>query len=105
MKFTVVDRSGGVHPLEAASGQKLMEVIREAGLPIAALCGGCRSCATCHVHVDLDYLERLPPMDEEEMALLELADDVRPQSRLSCQILASQEIDGITITLAAGSEL
>ena len=64
-----------------------MEVIRDAGIDeLLALCGGCCSCATCHVHVDPDFAARLPPMSEDENDLLDSSDDRDETSRLSCQI-------------------
>lgn len=105
MQFNVVDHSGCRHTVAARAGDTVMEAIRDAGLPIAAQCGGCCSCATCHVYVDPSYLDRLPPITEEEEALLELGIDVRSSSRLSCQLRAAQDLDGMTVELAPGTEI
>lgn len=105
MKLDVTDQQGARHPLAATAGTSVMELIREAGLPIAAQCGGCCSCATCHVYVDDAWSDRLPPRTEEEDALLELAIEVRPGSRLSCQLTMTPELDGMKVELAPGSEL
>ena len=69
MKLNVIDRDGKKHELEAVEGWRVMEIIRDYGLPIKAECGGCCSCATCHVYVDEEWEEKLPDMrdDEEEM--------------------------------------
>lgn len=104
MKVIVTDQDGAVHECEAIEGWRVMEIIRDAGLLIKAECGGCASCATCHVYVDEEWLPRLFPMREDELDLLDTAPDVRDNSRLSCQILMSEELDGLKVTLAPGSE-
>ena len=82
-----------------------MEIIRDAGLPIAAQCGGCCSCATCHVHVADDWISRLPSAAQDEEGLLDLVEDLQPGSRLSCQIIMASEFDGLKVTLASGTEV
>lgn len=95
----VTDREGIERELEAEPGRPLMEVLREAGLPIEALCGGCCACSTCHVYVEEDWLARLAPPRQDELDTLELAFDVLPSSRLSCQIPFSESLDGIRVRL------
>jgi len=102
MILNVTDRDGTRHALEALDGWRVMEVIRDWGLPITAECGGACSCATCHVYVDEAWLDKLPPRSEEEEEKLDEAFDVRDNSRLSCQILMRDELDGLHVTLAAG---
>lgn len=80
-----------------------MEVIRNGGLPIRAECGGAAACATCHVYVDEDWIGKVPPPEENETALLEVADEVAASSRLSCQIRLTDALDGLKVTLAPGS--
>jgi 2Fe-2S ferredoxin len=89
--------------IRAAFGQRLMQTIRDAGLPIAGDCGGACTCATCHVYVDEDWLDRLSPPTANEAALLEVVDEPSPFSRLSCQIELTRETDGIRIRIAPGS--
>lgn len=96
----VTDRAGTHHTLEAIEGWRVMEVIRDHGLPIKAECGGACACATCHVYVDADWLDRLEPPQDEEINMLDEAFDVQDNSRLSCQILVSPELDGLEVTLA-----
>lgn len=105
MKIIVTDQDGVTHDCDAIEGWRVMELIRDAGLPIKAECGGCASCATCHVYVDESWISKLHPMREDEQDLLDTAPDVRDNSRLSCQILMSEELDGLKVTLAPGSEL
>ncbi|AMJ60208.1 2Fe-2S iron-sulfur cluster-binding protein [Bosea sp. PAMC 26642] len=100
MMVRVVDRDGQERELEALEGWRLMEIIRDWGLPIKAECGGACACATCHVYVADDWVERLHPPLDEEIDRLDEAFDVRPNSRLSCQILFSAELDGLTVALA-----
>jgi ferredoxin, 2Fe-2S len=100
-KLIVVNRDGEERELEGSSGSSVMEVIRNAGIEeLLALCGGCRSCATCHVYVDPAFADKLPPMVEEEDALLDSSEHRRPQSRLSCQIPFVPELDGLRVEIA-----
>ena len=66
MKIVVTDQDGKTHEIEAIDGWRVMEIIRDHGLPIKAECGGCASCATCHVYVDEDWLPKLFPMRDDE---------------------------------------
>lgn len=96
----VTDREGAVHHLEAPEGWRVMEVIRDYGLPIKAECGGACACATCHVYVAAEWFDKLPAAHEEEVSMLDEAFDVKPNSRLSCQILTDTALDGLKVTLA-----
>ena len=100
MHVRVVDREGEERHLEALEGWRLMEIIRDWGLPIKAECGGACACATCHVYVGQDWVEKLHPPREDELERLDDAFDVRPNSRLACQILFAPELDGLTVVLA-----
>lgn len=104
MKIYVTDQGGTRHELEAIDGWRVMEIIRDYGLPIKAECGGCCACATCHVYVDEAWIPKLYAMRDEEQEALDLAFNVEDNSRLSCQILMSAELDGLGVTLAPGSE-
>jgi 2Fe-2S ferredoxin len=100
-QLIVVTREGETRTIQGESGLSVMEVIREAGIDeLLALCGGCCSCATCHVHVGSDYADRLPPMSEDENELLSISDDRDSHSRLSCQISFTDALDGMTVTIA-----
>ena len=100
MKIYVTDREGVEHEITGIDGWQVMELIRDEGLPIRAECGGCCACATCHVYVDADWLDKLKPKDDEEIDMLDLAFDVQDDSRLSCQITMRPELDGLKMTLA-----
>lgn len=103
MKILVTDHDGAEHELEGLDGWRVMEVIRDWGLDIRAECGGACSCATCHVYVGGDWLGRLRHPSEDEEDLLFSTMDKQPNSRLSCQILLSDELDGLKVTLAPSS--
>jgi ferredoxin, 2Fe-2S len=98
--LVVIDREGEEHLIEGTSGWSVMEVIREHDLPIEAACGGCCACATCHVYVDPAWLDRLAPASDEEDRMLDEAYQVQENSRLSCQIPFTAELDGLKVTLA-----
>jgi 2Fe-2S ferredoxin len=104
MLIYVTDQEGKEHELEGLEDWRLMEVIRDHGLPIYAECGGACACATCHVYVAHEWLDKIQPMDEEEEDQLDLAFEVGDNSRLSCQILLNEGLDGLKVTLAPGSE-
>jgi 2Fe-2S ferredoxin len=93
-----VDREGATHALEVQPGAVLMEVLRDEGLGVEAVCGGCCACATCHVYVDL---EQVGARGEVEGELL-LASDYydAAASRLSCQITLADEHEGLAVTVA-----
>ena len=100
-RLTIIDRAGRAHQMEGRSGWSLMENIREAGFDeLLALCGGCMSCATCHVHVDEECAHNLKPISRDESDLLDTSEHRVETSRLSCQILFGPELDGMTVTIA-----
>ncbi len=103
LQIIVTDREGKSHTLDALEGWRVMEIIRDNGLPIKAECGGACACATCHVYVDSDWLKKLPEMLEEEEEMLDEAMAVESNSRLSCQILMNDELNGLKVTLAPES--
>jgi 2Fe-2S ferredoxin len=104
LHIRVVDQAGGEHRLPALEGWTVMEIVRDAGLPLKAECGGALQCATCHVYVEPAWFDRLPPKREEEDERLDDAFSVQSTSRLSCQILMAPELDGLSVTLAPGTE-
>ncbi|MDH7804514.1 MULTISPECIES: 2Fe-2S iron-sulfur cluster-binding protein [unclassified Rhizobium] len=99
--FTVITRSGQVIPVEGRLGVSVMEHIRDAGLDeLLALCGGCCSCATCHVYIDDDIEARLPKLSNDEDELLDSSDYRKAQSRLSCQLPFTPDLEGMIVILA-----
>ena len=100
-QLIIVDRDGNETAVQGRAGWSVMENIRDNGFDeLLALCGGCCSCATCHVHVDREWIGKvgLPKADEDE--LLDSSDHRSECSRLSCQILFSAELDGLKVTIA-----
>ena len=100
MKIKVTDRDGKKYELEGDTNSTLMEILRDADLDIEAACGGCCACATCHVYINDQWLEKISPKDDDEESMLDQAFDVRNTSRLSCQINLSEDLDGIELELA-----
>jgi ferredoxin, 2Fe-2S len=100
-QLIVTTRDGTEQTLNGASNQSVMEVIRDSGIDeLLALCGGCCSCATCHVHVDPAFADRLPAMNEDESDLLDSSDHRTAASRLSCQITFGLDLEGLRLTIA-----
>jgi 2Fe-2S ferredoxin len=100
VKIIATDRQGKEHRLEGRDGWTVMEILRDGGLDIAAECGGACACATCHIYVNDGWLEKLPPRSDGETDMLDMALAVEPNSRLSCQIVCSEALDGIKVTVA-----
>ena len=100
-KLIVTKRDGATVELDGTAGLSVMEVIRDGGIDeLLALCGGCCSCATCHVHVDPDWADKIKPMGEDENDLLDSSDHRGETSRLSCQIDFTAALDGLKVTIA-----
>ncbi len=99
-KIFVNDRKGNTHEIVADVGLTLMEIIRDAGLDIEAACGGCCACATCHIYIDKNWIEKLPSVKEDEESMLDQAFHVTSKSRLGCQIEYDDVFNGMLLTLA-----
>ena len=100
-QLTIVTRDGTEQTVEGRVGWSVMENIRDSGFDeLLALCGGCCSCATCHVHVDLDWIDKVGPPNRDEDDLLDTSDHRVATSRLSCQIEFRPELDGLRVRIA-----
>lgn len=100
-KLIVVTREGEEREIEAETGRTVMEAIRDAGFDeLLALCGGCCSCATCHVHVDPGFADMLPRMSDDESDLLDSSGHRDDRSRLSCQLPLTDALDGLKVHIA-----
>jgi 2Fe-2S ferredoxin len=100
-KISFVDAAGSAVEVEAKAGLTVMEVAVDNNIAgMVAECGGACACATCHTYVDEAWLGRLPAMDDMEDAMLDSALDRRPNSRLSCQIEFTDDLDGLALTVA-----
>jgi 2Fe-2S ferredoxin len=101
-KVTFIEPNGTERELEANVGDTLMEVAFSNGVDgIVAECGGCMSCATCHAYIDEAWVGKLQPATEDEKSMVQFAVDVRENSRLTCQIPVTDELDGIIVRVPA----
>jgi 2Fe-2S ferredoxin len=102
-KITIIDADGqSEHVFDAAVGTTLMELAKNNGIEgIAADCGGCCICGTCHVYITDAWKDRVGPPSDIEQATMEFSEEVRPNSRLSCQITISDELDGLVVQVGA----
>ena len=99
--LTIVTRNGTERTVEGKVGWSVMENIRDNGFDeLLALCGGCCSCATCHVHVDPEWFGKTGARKMDEDDLLDTSDYKTEMSRLSCQIEFRPELDGLRVTIA-----
>lgn len=100
-KINVTTREGQHHQLAGEPGRTLMEILRDADMGVAAICGGVCSCATCHVYLDPAWAGKVPPRSEDETDLLKELESFNPNaSRLSCQMEFSDALDGLAVTVA-----
>ena len=99
--LNVTNRAGEKHQIEGKSGATLMEVLRDNDMDVEAMCGGCCSCATCHVFVEGDWAAKLPALSEDEQELVEETESYQAgHSRLSCQVTLTDDMDGMAVTVA-----
>ncbi len=100
VKVTYIEHNGTEHVVEGEPGQTVMETAIKHSVPgIVAECGGACSCATCHVYVDDAWKEKAGSPSPMEEDMLDFAFDVRPTSRLSCQIRLKPELDGLVVRI------
>jgi ferredoxin, 2Fe-2S len=101
-RIVFTEPGGGRREINAPLGITLMEAARQQGVQgVVAQCGGACACATCHVYIDRSWLAKLGPREEMEEAMLEIAWEPRDNSRLSCQIHITAELDGLQVTVPA----
>ena len=98
--LNVIDRQGRSHGLKAVEGWRIMEALRHDKVGIEGVCGGSCDCGTCHVIVAQEWAERLPEPRDEEIDALDELPLIEATSRLSCQIIWADDLDGLTLTLA-----
>lgn len=97
----VTDLSGAVSTLNAKSGETLMEALRDNGYSeIEAVCGGVCSCSTCHVYIEGDWFDKVGDRNEDESQLVNSTDSFKSNSRLSCQVTVTDDMDGMAVTIA-----
>lgn len=98
-KMTFIEKDGNVAEVDAPLGLSVMEISHKHGIDIEGACGGCLACATCHVVVHPEWYDKLSEKQEEEEDMLDLAFDLKKTSRLGCQIVMSDELDGLVVAL------
>jgi len=102
VRFISADGTG-LCEVDAAPGQRLLDVAQEDGQPLEGTCEGQMACSTCHVVVAAEDWAKLPPASEEEDDLLDLAAHVTRYSRLACQIMLTDDLDSLTVRIPAGA--
>ena len=100
IRLNVVDRDGAEHAVDAEPAGSLMEALRELEYGVSAVCGGMCSCATCHVYIAPEWVDKLPEQQGDERELVVELADRQETSRLSCQIALTPALDGLRLTLA-----
>lgn len=99
--INVTNRAGKTQAITGKVGNTLMEILRDADMDIEAICGGCCSCATCHVFIDDAWADKVPARTADETELVEQTNSYKPaNSRLSCQVKFTDALDGIVVTVA-----
>lgn len=98
--ITFIEHNGTEHKVNGAVGQSAMQAALFNGVPgIPADCGGACACATCHTYVDGAWVERVGPAQGTELDMLDTVSELRPASRLSCQIVLAEDMDGLRLQL------
>ena len=103
VRVRFIGRDGEVTEAEGAPGAALLDVAQAAGMPLEGTCEGQMACSTCHVIVAKEWFDKLPPAVEDEEDMLDLAAGVTRTSRLSCQIVLSEALDGLEVRIPAES--
>jgi len=98
-KVTFIEQDGNELEIDSPNGLSLMEIARKNGVAIEGACGGCLSCSTCHVIVDPEWMESIGKKTEKEEDILDLVFGLKKTSRLGCQILMSDKLDGLRVAL------
>ena len=102
-KMTFIERDGTRKEVDAPLGLSVLEIAHKHGVDIEGACEGSLACSTCHVVVDPEWYELLPSAKEDEEDMLDLAFGLTRTSRLGCQIIITEELDGLTVSLPGGS--
>ena len=99
-KITYIEHSGETHTIDVANGLTVMEGAVQNNIPgIDADCGGSMACATCHVYVKEEWFNKLPKKEDGEEDMLDMAFEPKKNSRLSCQIIVTDSIDGLVVNV------
>ncbi|HEY7990640.1 MAG TPA: ferredoxin family 2Fe-2S iron-sulfur cluster binding protein [Stellaceae bacterium] len=102
-KMTFIERDGTRREVDAPLGLSVLEIAHKHGIDIEGACEGSLACSTCHVIVDAEWYDALKDATEDEEDMLDLAFGLTKTSRLGCQIVMTEELDGLTVTLPAAT--
>ncbi|WP_368415043.1 ferredoxin family 2Fe-2S iron-sulfur cluster binding protein [Falsiroseomonas sp.] len=102
-KMTFIERNGTPREVDAPLGLSVLEIAHKHGVDIEGACEGSLACSTCHVVVDADWYGKLADATEDEEDMLDLAFDLQETSRLGCQIIMTEALDGLVVKLPAGT--
>ena len=102
-KMTFIERDGTRREVDAPLGLAVLEIAHKHDVDIEGACEGSLACSTCHVIVDAEWFGKLSDPTEDEEDMLDLAFELQETSRLSCQIIMTEALDGLTVSLPAGS--
>lgn len=99
LKINFIERNGEIKTVEAVNGLSILEIAHKNNIDIEGACGGSLACSTCHIIVNESDFNKLEPASEDEEDMLDLAFDLQKTSRLCCQIIMTNDLDGITVKL------
>jgi 2Fe-2S ferredoxin len=102
-KMVFIEQNGTRHEVDAPLGLSVLEIAHRNGIDLEGACEGSLACSTCHVIIDTEWYDLLKEATEDEEDMLDLAFGLTRTSRLGCQIIITEELDGLTVTLPAGS--
>jgi 2Fe-2S ferredoxin len=102
-KMTFIKTDGSRLEVDAPLGLSVLEIAHRNNIDLEGACEGSLACSTCHVIVDPDWYELLPTASEDEEDMLDLAFGLTQTSRLGCQLIITEELDGLTVSLPAGT--
>jgi 2Fe-2S ferredoxin len=102
-KMVFIEQNGTRREVEAPLGLSVLEIAHRNGIDLEGACEGSLACSTCHVIIDAEWYELLKEATEDEEDMLDLAFGLTRTSRLGCQIIITEELDGLTVSLPAGS--
>ncbi len=102
-KITFIDPDDTRHEIDAPAGLSILEIAHQNDIDLEGACEGSLACSTCHIIVDPNWFDRLPGIREDEEDMLDLAFGLTRTSRLGCQIIMTEELDGLTVRLPGGT--
>ena len=99
VKITFIDKNKVKKDVDCNSGETLLEVIKNNNIDLIGACDGACACGTCHIYIDEETLKKIDPASENEENVLDVVFNVKPNSRLACQIVITEQMEGAIITI------